>query len=440
MGDATTNIGAFHESLNLAALWKLPVVYVVVNNGFGMGTSVEAGSSVVGAARKGVRLRHPGRRGRRQRRADRARRRPRSRRTRPLRAHAHADEHQELPPQGPLGGRSGPLSLGRVPQGDSRRRIRWLSLAERLKQSGVMDDDALADIDEEVEREVDAAVEFADAEPRARSRTSCSSSATRPPSPTSRRRCPGRIHGHSHLPPGAARHARRRDAPRPVGRPARRGDRPLRRLVQDHGRAAERVRRRARHGHAHRRRGLRRRRDRRGDARPAAGGRDHDRQLQPAGAGSDRQPRGQDPLHVRRSGARADGAAHARRRRPAAGGHAFAELQRLVRVRPGAQGRVARPRRPTRAACSRRPSATTTRSIFLENLALYNTKGEVPGPRRGSACVERPRSRGVHRADRHRVGHEGRHRPDADRLLAHVGGRARSRAAARNRTRASRSR
>ena len=28
MGDATTNIGAFHESLNLAALWKLPVVYV----------------------------------------------------------------------------------------------------------------------------------------------------------------------------------------------------------------------------------------------------------------------------------------------------------------------------------------------------------------------------------------------------------------------------
>jgi pyruvate dehydrogenase E1 component alpha subunit len=46
MGDATTNIGAFHESLNLAALWKLPVVFVIVNNGFGMGTSVEAGSSV----------------------------------------------------------------------------------------------------------------------------------------------------------------------------------------------------------------------------------------------------------------------------------------------------------------------------------------------------------------------------------------------------------
>lgn len=41
MGDGTTNIGAFHESLNLAAIWRLPVVFVVVNNGLGMGTTVE---------------------------------------------------------------------------------------------------------------------------------------------------------------------------------------------------------------------------------------------------------------------------------------------------------------------------------------------------------------------------------------------------------------
>jgi pyruvate dehydrogenase E1 component alpha subunit len=46
MGDATTNIGAWHESLNIAALWKLPVVYLIVNNQFGMGTSVEKGSAV----------------------------------------------------------------------------------------------------------------------------------------------------------------------------------------------------------------------------------------------------------------------------------------------------------------------------------------------------------------------------------------------------------
>jgi pyruvate dehydrogenase E1 component alpha subunit len=34
-GDATTNIGAFHESLNLAAIWKLPVVFVIDNNVYG---------------------------------------------------------------------------------------------------------------------------------------------------------------------------------------------------------------------------------------------------------------------------------------------------------------------------------------------------------------------------------------------------------------------
>jgi pyruvate dehydrogenase E1 component alpha subunit len=45
MGDGTTNIGAFHESLNLAAIWQLPVVFVVINNGLGMGTVVDASSA-----------------------------------------------------------------------------------------------------------------------------------------------------------------------------------------------------------------------------------------------------------------------------------------------------------------------------------------------------------------------------------------------------------
>src|SRR5919197_4251105 len=60
MGDATTNIGAFHESLNIAALWKLPVVYVIVNNGYGMGTSVEAGSSVAALHEKACAYGIPG--------------------------------------------------------------------------------------------------------------------------------------------------------------------------------------------------------------------------------------------------------------------------------------------------------------------------------------------------------------------------------------------
>jgi len=45
LGDGTTAIGAFHESLNLAGLWKLPIVYVIINNGLGMGTDVAHSSA-----------------------------------------------------------------------------------------------------------------------------------------------------------------------------------------------------------------------------------------------------------------------------------------------------------------------------------------------------------------------------------------------------------
>ncbi|GLY81780.1 pyruvate dehydrogenase (acetyl-transferring) E1 component subunit alpha [Actinoallomurus iriomotensis] len=45
MGDGTTNIGAFHESLNMATLWDLPIVFVVINNGLGMGTTVDHSSA-----------------------------------------------------------------------------------------------------------------------------------------------------------------------------------------------------------------------------------------------------------------------------------------------------------------------------------------------------------------------------------------------------------
>ncbi|HEX6472892.1 MAG TPA: pyruvate dehydrogenase (acetyl-transferring) E1 component subunit alpha [Streptosporangiaceae bacterium] len=60
LGDGTTNIGAFHESLNLAALWRLPIVYVIVNNRLGMGTTVERSAAEPDLYKRGCSYRIPG--------------------------------------------------------------------------------------------------------------------------------------------------------------------------------------------------------------------------------------------------------------------------------------------------------------------------------------------------------------------------------------------
>jgi len=52
-GEGTTNIGYFHESVNLAAVWHLPVVYLVENNRYGMGTAVGRASAVSNIFEKG---------------------------------------------------------------------------------------------------------------------------------------------------------------------------------------------------------------------------------------------------------------------------------------------------------------------------------------------------------------------------------------------------
>ncbi len=51
-GEAAVNIGAFHESLNMAALWKLPCVYIVENNRYGMGTAIERASAIYDVAQR----------------------------------------------------------------------------------------------------------------------------------------------------------------------------------------------------------------------------------------------------------------------------------------------------------------------------------------------------------------------------------------------------
>ncbi len=59
-GDGASNQGTFGETLNLAALWHLPVVFMVTNNQFGMGTALRRHSAVTDLQRKGESLGVPG--------------------------------------------------------------------------------------------------------------------------------------------------------------------------------------------------------------------------------------------------------------------------------------------------------------------------------------------------------------------------------------------
>ncbi len=51
-GEGAVNIGAFHESLNIAATWKLPVIYLCENNRYGMGTPIERATSLYDICQK----------------------------------------------------------------------------------------------------------------------------------------------------------------------------------------------------------------------------------------------------------------------------------------------------------------------------------------------------------------------------------------------------
>jgi pyruvate dehydrogenase E1 component alpha subunit len=164
LGDGATNIGAFHESLNLAALWRLPIVYVIVNNGMGMGTPVDKASAEPDLYKRGCSYRMAGERVdgddvlavRDAARAalDRARteRRPGLLEAVSYRLRGHSV-----------------VDPARYRSKEETERLRTLdpvpAFRLRLLETGILDEDEARRIDEQAEEVVDAAVAFADGSP-----------------------------------------------------------------------------------------------------------------------------------------------------------------------------------------------------------------------------------------------------------------------------------
>ncbi len=59
-GEAAVNNGAFHEALNMAALWRLPAIYICENNRYGMGTALERASAIYDVAQRACSYDMPG--------------------------------------------------------------------------------------------------------------------------------------------------------------------------------------------------------------------------------------------------------------------------------------------------------------------------------------------------------------------------------------------
>jgi pyruvate dehydrogenase E1 component alpha subunit len=165
-GEAAVNIGAFHEAMNMASVWKLPVIFVCENNRYGMGTAFERVAAVTDVVEHAcsydmaaelvngmdVLAVYDATR----RAADRARKggHPTLLEVRTYRFMGHSMSD-------PLHG----VYRTKEEVEEQKKKDPITQLAHKLKDDGVLDQAAIDALDAEMRAEVDAAVKFADESP-----------------------------------------------------------------------------------------------------------------------------------------------------------------------------------------------------------------------------------------------------------------------------------
>ena len=165
-GEAAVNIGAFHEALNMASVWKLPVIFLCENNRYGMGTAFERVAAVTDVVEHAcsydiageivngmdvLEMHHAA-----QRAVQRARKggHPTLLEVRTYRFMGHSMSD-------PLHG----VYRTKEEVEEQKKKDPISQLAQRLKEDGVLDQAALDALDAEVHAEVEAAMQFADESP-----------------------------------------------------------------------------------------------------------------------------------------------------------------------------------------------------------------------------------------------------------------------------------
>jgi pyruvate dehydrogenase E1 component alpha subunit len=163
-GDGAVNTGNFGETMNLSALWSLPIVFIVENNLYGMGTSLERHSAVTDLSKKAEGYGVPGRRidgmdilAVREALAEQIRIAREERRPTLLEAFTYRFRgHSAADPE---------VYRTKAEVEEWRKKDPIIVFAQRLDDDGVLAEGDLDEMRQQAEERVTAAVEFADASP-----------------------------------------------------------------------------------------------------------------------------------------------------------------------------------------------------------------------------------------------------------------------------------